>query len=82
MFAGPGPEKGEKGMLFRKDMDPCCAYCKKGEAISETEVICRKRGVVPIGGHCAAFRYDPMKRCPPRPVKLDTGNLKEEDFRL
>ena len=39
-------------MLFRRDIDPCCAYCKKGEVISEEEVICRKKGIVPIGGHC------------------------------
>ena len=81
MFAG-FCRRREKGMLFRKDIDPCCAYCKKGEVISEEEVVCRRKGIVPIGGRCAAFRYDPMKRCPPRPVKLDTGDLSEEDFRL
>lgn len=69
-------------MLFRKDIDPCCAYCRRGDVIDEESVICRKKGVVPIGGRCAAFRYDPMKRFPPRPIKLDTGRLKEDDFRL
>ena len=41
-------------MLFRKDMDPRCAY----------------------------FKYDPLKRVPPRPAALETERLKEEDFSL
>ncbi len=68
--------------MFRKDMEPRCAYCKKGNVVSDREVICVKKGIVPLEGHCAAFRYDPMKRVPPRPVKLDTGKLREEDFQI
>lgn len=33
-------------MLFRKDMDPRCAYCTKGSRIGEDKVACVKRGVV------------------------------------
>ena len=33
-------------MLFRKDMDPRCAYCAKGSRIGEDKVACVKRGVV------------------------------------
>ena len=53
-------------MLFRKDMDPRCAYCAKGSRIGEDKVACVKRGVV----------------MPPRPMKLDTDKLREEDFQL
>lgn len=69
-------------MLFRKDMDPRCAYCRCGSQINEREVACLKKGVVPVEYHCRAFRYDPLKRVPPRPVSLDTKKLREEDFAL
>ncbi len=69
-------------MLFRKDIEPRCVYCAKGSPISDREVACPRKGVVDASFHCARFRYDPLKRVPPRPVKLETGNLTEEDFRL
>ena len=36
-------------MLFRKDMDPRCAYCQRGQQINEREVACVKRGIVAAG---------------------------------
>lgn len=68
--------------LFRKKIEPRCAYCEKGAPIGADQVVCRKRGVVSAGEHCASFRYDPLKRVPPRPVKLATDTLKQEDFEL
>ena len=68
--------------LFRKDIEPRCAYCEKGSQLSETEVACVKRGIVPAEHHCGAFRYDPLKRVPPRPAKFGSASLKEEDFKL
>ena len=70
------------GKLFRRDMDPRCVYCEKGQQINEREVACVKRGVVPAEYHCRAFRYDPLKRVPPRPAALDTEKLIEADFSL
>lgn len=67
--------------MFRK-VDPNCVYCKYGTRISEREVVCLKRGVVPVEHHCRAFRYDPLKRVPPRPAVLRTGGLSEADFSL
>ena len=55
-------------MLFRKKIDPRCAYCVKGTRISDEEVACVKCGIVAAEHHCGAFRYDPLKRVPPRPV--------------
>ena len=69
-------------MLFRKDIEPSCAYCKRGTLVSETEVMCMKRGVVSADGSCRSFRYDPLKRIPTPPVTLDLGKLKDEDFSL
>ena len=69
-------------MLFRKKIEPRCAYCAKGSQISEEEVACVKRGIVPAGYHCGSFRYDPLRRVPPRPVKLETDELSQKDFEL
>lgn len=30
-------------MLFRKDIEPRCAYCAQGVRINETQVACMKR---------------------------------------
>ena len=68
--------------LFRKNIEPRCAYCTRGSQINEEEVACVKRGVVAADHHCGAFRYDPLKRVPPRPVALETRELKQEDFSL
>ena len=69
-------------MLFRKNIDPRCAYCRRGVQISEREVACVKRGIMPVEGSCRRFRYDPLKRVPPRPAPLETARLKESDFSL
>ena len=69
-------------MLFRKDIEPRCAYCAKACRISEKEMLCKKRGVVSPEYHCRAFRYDPLLREPPQPVKLNTAKLSEEYFKL
>ncbi len=69
-------------MLFRKNIDPRCAYCRRGAQINEREVACVKRGIMPVEGSCRRFRYDPLKRVPPRPAPLETARLKESDFSL
>lgn len=69
-------------MLFRKNIDPRCAYCQRGAQINEREVACVKRGIMPVEGSCRRFRYDPLKRVPPRPAPLETARLKESDFSL
>ena len=69
-------------MVFRRDIEPRCAYCAKGSGINEREVVCPRKGAVAVEFHCRAFKYDPLKRVPPRPVKLDTTRLKAEDFSI
>ena len=58
---------------FRKDIEPRCAYC---------EVACSRRGVVDGSDHCRHFRYDPLRRVPPRPASLDPKAHSPEDFSL
>ncbi len=68
--------------MFRKDIEPCCAYCVRGSQINEREVACVKKGIVPVEFHCRRFQYVPLRRVPPRPVQLNTSRLREEDFSL
>ena len=56
--------------LFQKKIEPRCAYCAHSRALGEDQVVCPKKGVMAAGSHCRGFRYDPLKRVPPRPAKL------------
>ncbi len=69
-------------MLFRKNIDPCCAYCCHSGPMSEDSRTCLKRGIVPATGSCRKFVYDPLKRIPPRPAAPNLRKWTEEDFRL
>ncbi len=69
-------------MLFEKKMDPRCFYCQWSAELDDETVMCIKKGVVPVGHHCRSFRYDPLKRVPPRPAAPDFSRLKDEDFSL
>ena len=69
-------------MLFRKNIEPRCAYCARGARIDDCRVACVKRGVVAEGDKCPALRYDPMRRVPPRPAELNTASLSPEDFQV
>ena len=61
---------GGERMIFRDDIEPCCAYCKYGTQVSIDRVACIKRGIVPLYGACRRFSYDPLKRQPERPRKF------------
>ena len=67
--------------IFRKNIDPRCAYCKHGSLLADDDVICPKRGIVKSYESCRAFKYDPIKRTPPKPAKLST-NYTEEDMKI
>ena len=69
-------------MLFEKDIEPRCAYCKRGSLLGEDQVMCLKRGIMSAAGSCRAFRYDPLKRVPPKPLHPDFSKLRDEDVGL
>ena len=69
-------------MLFEKNIDPRCAYCQWATPLDEGQLMCVKKGIVTCSGSCRRFRYDPLKRVPPRPAKLSTSTLTDEDFKL
>ena len=56
--------------MFRKDIEPSCAYCARGAVLSDGNVICEKFGLISPAADCSKFRYDPLKRIPPRPPVL------------
>ena len=75
-------ETGGTSMLVNRNIDPSCTYCRRGKQITEETILCQRKGVVSPAGSCTAFRYDPLKRVPPRPATPDFSQLKEEDFLL
>ena len=68
--------------LFQKKIEPRCAYCARGQVLSEDQIACPKKGVMSPGSSCRGFKYDPLKRVPPRPAKLAGLGLTDEDFSL
>lgn len=68
--------------LFLESIEPRCGYCARGATLGEGKILCPRKGVVTPGDSCRSFRYDPLRRVPPKPVKLDLSGLKGEDFKL
>lgn len=68
--------------LFQDKIEPRCAYCARGRVLTDEQVACPKKGVMSAASHCRAFRYDPLRRTPPRPLKAEFSGLKDEDFSL
>lgn len=69
-------------MLFDKHIEPRCAYCQRATPLYEDQMLCVKKGIVARGGSCRRFRYDPLKRTPPKPLTASFKHLKDEDFTL
>lgn len=69
-------------MLFRKDIEPRCTYCRYSAPAEPETVICRKKGVRSAGDHCRSFRYDPLRRVPPKPKSVDFTKYDKEDYSL
>ena len=68
-------------MLFQKKEYRFCACCARAVDCGE-EMLCRRKGVVSKGDCCRAFRYDPLKRVPPRKASVDFASYDETDFTL
>ena len=69
-------------MLCRRKVQRSCQYCVHGARIDSEQVVCSKKGLVSFSGGCRRFRYDPLKRIPPRPKALDFSRFDQEDFSL
>lgn len=69
-------------MLFRKKIEPRCGYCQHCTKLSDEQILCIKRGVMPTDGKCIKFRYDPCKRIPVKARALDFKKYDQEDYTL
>ena len=69
-------------MLFRKSIEPRCAYCQSSAPGEPGTVICTRKGVVEEGYHCRKFRYNPLRRTPPKPVNPDFSKYDDRDYSL
>ena len=69
-------------MLFRKKIERRCGYCQHCAKLDDSQVLCSKRGVMPVDGKCMKFKYDPCKRIPGKPKALDLSKYENEDFSL
>ena len=73
---------GVTAVLFNRNMEPRCAYCRRCTVLDGERVLCIRKGIVSAGNSCRRFRYDPLKRVPPKPVHADFSRLREEDFSI
>ena len=69
-------------MLFSDNIDPRCAYCRRGTDIGQGEVACVKQGIVSADDSCASFKYEPTKREPKAEAIPEFDGLSSEDFSL
>ena len=69
-------------MLFRKKIDKFCSYCAYAGKIDDGTYLCSKKGIVRSSHHCRKFKYDPLKRVPPRMNPKDFAECDEMDFSL
>lgn len=53
-------------MLFGKNIEPRCVYCVHKSELDDNTGLCDIRGPVNLNFHCRKFRYDPLKRIPPK----------------
>ncbi len=69
-------------MLFRKKIQPQCAYCSHATQLNEDQIHCPKKGIKAPEDHCLSFSYDPMKRVPCKTKAVDFSKYEEYDYSL
>ena len=66
--------------LCRNDVEKLCLYCAHSSSeLNNQTVLCIKYGAVNKSHICKKYKYNPLKRLPPKRVKLKT-NFKPGDF--
>ena len=69
-------------MLFKRNIEPSCTYCRHGTDLGYDVIVCIKRGIMSSHGSCGAFRYEPTKRIPESIPSLKVAGFSPEDFSL
>lgn len=68
--------------LFQKSIEPRAPTAPTAGRRERGRSSVPRRGVMAAGSHCRSFKYDPLRRVPPRPAKLAGMELGDEDFKL
>ena len=67
--------------LFSNNEPHCCNCCRNGRVSNAGDkILCPHKGVVEADFCCKKYRYDPLKRVPPRPPTLPVFD--SEDFKI
>jgi len=69
-------------MLFDRNIEPNCEYCRYSSELGNNEFACSRRGIMEGSGSCASFRYEPTKRVPESAQGLKSSGVTGEDFTL
>lgn len=69
-------------MLFKKDIEPSCTYCRYGRPLGNNEIGCIKLGIVSVDGRCKRFAYNPLARKPTMHLPLNKDRYDEKQFSL
>jgi hypothetical protein len=73
------PKKRKYDNCIKPEMPEVCAYCEKSTPLMGGEkMLCSKNGVVSPSYRCRRFCYDPLKRVPTAPPKIEL--LDSEDI--
>jgi len=69
-------------LLFRRNIEPSCAYCKHGASLGFGDIACSRRGIMTEEGKCGAFHYEPTKRKPEYAGVTKLAEFTEEEMSL
>ncbi len=65
---------------FNKKLSHACKYCINSKSYTDTNILCKHKGVVSVNDSCRKYKYDPLKR---EPQKMpDSENWSSKDFEL
>ncbi len=67
-------------MLYNNDTRKICALCEHSSPLDDENMLCCKKGPVPLEYCCRSFAYDPLKRVPKKPAAVKA--FSEKDFKL
>lgn len=69
--------------IFKKDIEPQCAFCEHGTTIANESVLCKKAdGIMSPYSKCKKFKYDPLKRQPKVLKTVSGSEFSKEDFQI
>ena len=68
-------------MIYDKQIDRICAFCQRGEPLTDDLILCHRCGPVTLDHSCRKFVYDPLRRKPIL-TELPKSRVTPEEFKL